>query len=853
MGSRLAPGLGGEYIPVPLPAHLLFILGEPPFTMATATQKLKFAAEASREVPVSDFIPYSGHVTRRIVKTRDGAYCSTWRVDGITWKTSNPEDLVTRHEGLNQMIRGLGHNVSIWIHRIRRPISDRLSTEYENSFARDLAERYYGSFTGTRMLATELYFSVVYRPPGQMVTSNPLLRLVSPAKPRSLSAIRAAEIEAIQALEDIAYKVESGLKRFETIPLEMLDPEEPSGLVFSDQLAFYGFLINGVWRRVAVQQSSIRNYLATSRLFFAGEKLEIRRPDQQLYAAILDFKDYPSDSGPGLLNTLFDCRFAFIETHSFSIYSKAKGKSTLETQQGQLIASEDAAGNQIAAMDKALEQLIDGKFVTGEYHYSLAVLDEDPEQIAKHLAEAETAINEAGFQVAQIDLVADAAWFAQLPGNWRYRPRIAKITSRNFLGLAPMHSFGSGKRNNNPWGEAVTILKTPTGEPYYFNFHGTDEKEDSTDKKPPANTTIIGMTGSGKTVLELFLICMLMKYGVTVVIFDKDRGCEIAIRALGGNYRTLRRGTPTGFNPFWLEPTEKNIRYVEQLICSLIPRPISPVEAKALDAAIRATFAFEDRAQRRLSYLHQMLPLDDDHSMHAYLARWVHGGALGWVLDNAEDTLDLSTGQLFGFDDTDFLEDPEILAPVSSYLLHCTESLIDGRRFAYVMAEFWKRLQLPLPEFAEFAGNKQYTIRKQNGFGIFDTQSPAQILGTKHVAAIVEQSATQIFLPNRKADKTNYIDGFKVTEAEFDIIKNLGEDSRQFLVKQNGKSTLVQLDLKGMDDILDILSATADNVEMLDDIRLAVGDAPEQWVPVFRQRLEERRAFARETKGLNTR
>jgi type IV secretion system protein VirB4 len=815
--------------------------------MAAATSKPKYAVEASREVPVADFVPYGGHVTPTIVKTRDGAYCSTWKVDGITWKTNSREDLLTRHEGLNQMIRGLGHNASIWVHRIRRPISDRLSTDYENDFARDLAERYYASFSGTRMMATELYFTLVYRPDGAVVTNNPVVRLFSPSKPRTLAAIRADEAEAIRAMEDLAYKVESGLKRYETIPLGMLEPEDDTdGPVFTDQLTFYGFLTNGVWRRVAVQQSSIRNYLATSRIFGAGEKLEIRRPDQQLYVGFLDVKDYPSRSGPGLLNTLFDCRFAFIETHSFSILSKAAGKSALETQKGQLIASEDAASNQIADMDNALEQLIDGKFVMGEYHYSLAVIDSDLDRIAKCFAEAETAINDAGLQVAPIDLLPDAAWFAQLPGNWRYRPRVAKITSRNFAGLASMHSFGSGKRNFNPWGEAVTVLKTPTGEPYYYNFHGTDEKEDSTDKKPPANTTIIGMTGSGKTVLELFLICMLLKYGVTVVIYDKDRGCEIAIRALGGNYRTLRRGTPTGFNPFWLEPTEKNIRFVEQLIRTLIPRDLSPTEAAALDSAIRATFAFKDRTKRRLAYMHQMLPLGDEHSMHAYLGRWVQGGALGWVLDNPEDTLDLTTNTLFGFDDTDFLDDPEVLAPVTAYLLHCTESLIDGRRFCYVMAEFWKRLQLPV--FAEFAGDKQYTIRKQNGFGVFDTQSPAQILGTKHVAAMVEQSATQIFLPNPKANWKDYVDGFKVTEAEFEIIKNLGEDSRQFLVKQNSKSTLVQLDLKGMDDVLDILSASKDNVEMLDDIRMAVGDDPDRWMPVFRQRLEERRAFTREKK-----
>ena len=135
------------------------------------------------------------------------------------------------------------------------------------------------------------------------------------------------------------------------------------------------------------------------------------------------------------------------------------------------------------------------------------------------------------------------------------------------------------------------------------------------------------------------------------------------------------------------------------------------------------------------------------------------------VLDNVEDKIDLSQGHLFGFDDTAFLEDKDILAPVTMYLLHVTESLIDGRRFIYVMAEFWKRLALP--EFTDFAVNKQFTIRKQNGFGIFDTQSPAQILKTPHVAAMVEQCATQIFLPNPKADYHDYVEGFKVTEMEY--------------------------------------------------------------------------------------
>ncbi len=66
------------------------------------------------------------------------------------------------------------------------------------------------------------------------------------------------------------------------------------------------------------------------------------------------------------------------------------------------------------------------------------------------------------------------------------------------------------------------------------------------------HTFICGPTGSGKTVLLGFLVAMLAKHGATQVVFDKDRGLEILVRAMGGRYRPLKYGAPTGFNPLAL-------------------------------------------------------------------------------------------------------------------------------------------------------------------------------------------------------------------------------------------------------------------------------------------------------------
>ena len=800
---------------------------------------------ARREVVVADYLPYSSLVSETVVKLRGGDYLRTWRIAGIAFEAADPVDVLTRHNGFNQLVRSLGGQFALWTHRLRRRVSDRFTTRYDNAFCQELAERYYDSFAGYRMMANELYLTVIYRPHPSKLGS-----LFSRAPRRTLDDIRAAQTDAIRILDEIAYQIESSLAAFEPERLATyshpVDGRPDSSVVtYSRQLEFLGYLVNGVWEPVPVRPSAVREYLPTSRLFFGNEQIEIRTPTATRHGALLDFKDYPQFSEPGLLNPLLYGDYEYIESQSFTILDKASAKQAMERQRNQLIASEDAAGSQIVAMDQALDDLIGGAFVMGDYHYSLAVFGETPEQVSKNLAKARTSLNDAGFQTALIDLVADAAWFAQLPGNWKYRPREAKITSRNFCGLSSFHNFATGKRDGNPWGEAVTILKTPSGQPYYVNFHVTADKADAQDEKALANTVLVGQSGGGKTALEMFLLALAMKYQLTCVFFDKDRGAEIAIRAMGGTYLALKRGEPTGFNPFQLEPSAANIQFWEQLVSRLVTDPgetLSAREEQDVSRAVREV-ARMDRATRRLSMVLQLLPSVGENSLYARLKKWCAGERLGWVLDNPVDRIDLTRNTLFGFDDTELLDDPEVLTPVTMVLLYLTESLIDGRRFIYVMTEFWKRLSDPV--FSDFAKNKQKTIRKQNGFGIFDTQSPADLLESENARTMVEQSGTFFFLPNPRADHDDYVNGLKLTEAEFNIVRNLGDTSRMFLVKQGHRSAIARLDLSDFSDVLDILSGTTDNIELLDEIRAEVGDDPIRWRPVFHERLLARRAASR--------
>lgn len=77
-----------------------------------------------------------------------------------------------------------------------------------------------------------------------------------------------------------------------------------------------------------------------------------------------------------------------------------------------------------------------------------------------------------------------------------------------------------------------------------FNFHASPLEEDSCDKRLLENTIFIGKSGTGKTVTLGFLIAQAQKFKPTIVTFDKDRGMEIAVRAMGGRYLPLKKGVP---------------------------------------------------------------------------------------------------------------------------------------------------------------------------------------------------------------------------------------------------------------------------------------------------------------------
>ncbi len=789
-------------------------------------------------------IPYVGHVNRNVVITTDGDYVMVFKLGGVSFDSADDAQWNTWHNSLCNTLRGTGFydpRVTLWSHVVRRTDNEYPEGEYPEGFSRDFNEHYRERVVGELLMVNELYISLVFRPIVSTVGRS-LFKKIDDDKQR-----HADKKAALEFMEQRAIEIEASFRRYDP---ERLSTYEHNGHVFSEVLEFFAYLVNGEHARMPVRRQRAGDYMAMVRPSFGTETIEVRHPVGTHRGAMLGYQTYPDESAVGCLNALLSAPFEFTLTQSFSYMTKASAKFVVKNGRRQMNNTDDDAKSQIKALDDLLELLESNKVAFGRHHINLFVKAYSAEVLEKNIADALAIMGDNGCVVAREDLACESAFWAMLPGNFKFRPRLSPITTRNFAALSPFHNYPAGRKTGNHWGDAITMLLSDANTPYHFSFHASDpEDPDGGTKKDVGHTLVLGPTGAGKTVFVTAMQTLLDKFRASYVCFTKDNDQELVIRALGGKFRPLKMGSPTGFNPFQLDPTKKNILFWNKLVKSLVTRPLLLKDEREIEESIH-WLAGLDCKDRRLGKLLDYLDKGTQDSVYYYLRKWCYARAPGeedglyaWVLDNPEDEIAelLNSKQSVvrvGFDVTQFLDEPTVRTPTNMYLFHLLEYLVDGRRIAIWIAEFWKALGDPV--FSSFAKDQLKTIRKKDGFVVLDSQEPEDALKHPIASTLIGQTATKILFPYPDAKRETYIDGLSLSEREFRLIKEeLGEGSRRFLIKQSGNTVVAKLDLKGFDDDLAILSTKEKTAELARTLIEEFGDEPAKWLPHF---MEQRRA-----------
>jgi type IV secretion system protein VirB4 len=773
------------------------------------------ANAAAKEQPAGKHLPYGRHVDDHTIETRDGLLLQIIQVRGLLSETADSDDLNYRKRLRDAALQAIGSSrFALYHHIIRREAEIELKAEFPDAFSTRLDASWRSRLGARKLYVNDLFLTIVRRPlQGKVGTLDRLRqRLGKVAEPLDTTRYE------LQQLAQARDALMAALASYEPRLLGVYPSAQGP---CSEPLEVLSYLFNGEMRPVLLPMQDLGDYLPYRRISFGQDAIELGRAgaSPRSFLGLVSIKDYPGQTAPGMLDELLRLPFELTVSQSFGFVERQAALSRMNLALRRMRSAEDEALSLRGELADAKDDVAAGRAAFGEHHMTIAVRGASPGEVDEGMAEVQAALADLGILSVREDIALEPAFWAQFPGNFKYIARRGLVSTSNFAGLASCHNFALGQAAGNHWGEAVTLLETTAAGPYFFNFHHGDL----------GNFTVIGPSGSGKTVVLNFLLAQARKLKPRIVFFDKDRGAELFIRAIGGRYDVLRPGEASGLNPLQLPDTPINRQFAIDWL-TLLAGGADEEEAARIRDAVDANFD-QPLKHRRLRHIVELFRGGQrPHSADLFsrLRPWWGEGERAWLFDNETDLTDLAADAV-GFDMTQILDDPTSRTPVMMYLFHRVEERLDGSPAIVVVDEGWKALDDDV--FVHKIKDWEKTIRKRNGVVGFATQSAQDALESRIASAIIEQAATQIFMANPKAQASEYIDGFGLTVHELDLVRTLPDTAHCFLIKHGNDSVVARLNLSGEKDILTVLSGRERTVRLLDEIRLETGDDPAAWLP----------------------
>lgn len=776
----------------------------------------------AREEPAGKHLPYARHVNGHTLESRDGLLMQFIQMRGLMFETADTEELNYRKRLRDGMLQAIGTSrFAVYHHVVRRRIDPEMAGDHGDGFSSRLDAAWRARLAAKQLYVNELFVTLVRRPlQGQVGIIDRIRGMMGRAGGETEAAAMAAELRQLDTAR------EALMAALGSYAPRLLDVYQSAQGACSEPLEFLSSLYNGELRPVLLPMQDIGAYLPYRRVSFGQETIELGASGAlpRSFTGIVSIKDYPGQTSPGMFDELLRLPFELTLSQSFGFVDRQVALGRMNLALRRMRSAEDEAVSLRADLGTAKDDVAAGRAGFGEHHMTIAVRAESQELVDSGVAEVQATLAELGIIAVREEIALEPAFWAQFPGNFKYIARRGLISTSNFAGFASGHNFPLGSPSGNHWGDAVTLLETTAAGPYYFNFHQGDL----------GNFTIIGPSGSGKTVVLNFLLAQSRKFAPRIIFFDKDRGAELFIRAIGGRYDVLRPGTASGLNPLQLEDNAANRQFLIDWL-SLLGGGADIAETAQIKDAVDANFD-QPRENRRLRHIVALFrgaqrPRGDD--LWSRLRPWWGDGERAWLFDNPEDLTDLAVESV-GFDMTQLLDDPALRTPAMMYLFHRIEERLDGSPAIIVVDEGWKALDDDV--FVRRIKDWEKTIRKRNGIVGFATQSAQDALESRIASAIIEQAATQIFMANPKARSDDYIDGFGLSPHEYELVRTLPDNAHCFLIKHGGHSVVARLNLTGEREILTILSGRERTVRLLDEIRAERGDDPADWLETLLER-----------------
>lgn len=766
------------------------------------------------------------HVSTSVVNFHDNFVCSVIKLNGIVFEAISDKVLENDYDSLNLLFsetsKEKAGRLSFNTYLLRREIQLDTKYNFSNEFCQNFANKYLNRFNENKYFENTFYISILMKYEDSID-------------------------DAIQEINSIVERFTTTLNKYE--PTVLCAYKNENQVWCSSLFDFFSEIINSEKPSTPVPLTGTPAFdiLPDATLHFGFELLQTKGRESK-YAALFDLKDFPRNTSLGMFNSAsLTLPFEYNLVQSFTALSPAKALDRIEKQANRLRLNGDKAEHQQQELLEAQAYIQSGELAFGEYHCSMVVFGETAKDAVEHGTTAVASFsNNAGAVFRKAKLSAPVTYFSQLP-NYKHKARPMLKSSRNLAGTFSMHNYSKGKGQGNPIGDgsAVIPLETLSRTMYDFNFHFTNPLEDNVGDSIAGHTLLLGATGTGKTTLQTALIAFVTRFDPAMFILDKDRGMDIFVRALDGDYFAIEEGVPTGINPFQFKDCSKLRDFLNDLVIGCATdkdTSCSSEEQNQIKNAIDTVMQLPYEHRRFSSLLHS-IPDRGGNTLYQRLLKWCNTeenqGRFAWCLDNPRNNFDAEAFKIVGFEVGAILkENYQPTEPLLSCLLYMKEEMVKKYELILTLIEeCWLPLLYPTPQ--KMILDVLKTGRKMGEFLLLITQSPEELIKSPIFPAIVQQTPTKILLPNPDAEYKNEDGGgysrIGLTEKEFNKLQKLALDSRTFLIKQGHNSSFATMNLYGFSDEISVLSSTKTSVQLLDEIlkKLPAKTKSKDWLPIF--------------------
>lgn len=746
---------------------------------------------APKSEQLASQIPYLSSVDDVTLISRDGDLIGAFVVEGINADTIDSRQTAELSNAFSRFIAQQRGNVGYYVHRISVAAPPNMLRALKgDAFNEEIDRRWqhYLETIGLRDRVTMI--TMVIRPPKKLTK---LINMFGKKDTHSRDEVAARAIRLDQMIATC---------------MVSLSEAKPRRLTVSDGqwLGMLRTLIDGSSGRLIAGKKFVplADLLASSMIRFRGRVFECDNPNPGLkrYGTVISVKDYPTETYPGILDRL-NLPYDTVVSQSFTPIDNLTAQGKIARVRKQMSAAEDAAVSLMAQLEVAEDDVASGRVVFGDHHCSIAVFCETREELEEAMAYITRAMQDAGAAIVRESFSARAVYFAQHPGNFSYRTRAAMISSQNFAELCAMHGLPKGHPPERcPWGDCVTIFPTATGETFRFNFHLPGKPGQRT----VAHTLVLGQTGSGKTLGVAFLLSQAQRLGARTIIFDKDNGFEMAVRAMEGTYSSVRMGQETGFNPMRAEADKRGAAWLSDWLMALASNegsPLNPVQVQAINDAVQANAMADPRLQNFEQFRSQLRATDDDGDLHNRLGRWDDTGQFGWLFGGKEVDPLAFDSRITAFDLTEIFDNNAVRTAWLSYVFRRVERLVEDEvPTLLVLDEAWKLLddsyfELRLKDW-------MLTMRKKNVAVVLLTQRVSHILNSAAGDAILESAVTRLIYPSSYNTETE-LAPLNLTPTESAFLQSSNVDNHLVLLKSGGDSVVLDFALGAIGKGIDVL------------------------------------------------